>query len=98
MEIRNCIQATLNPLGVAVVIEAKQLTLDSFDDVFQWVQINGGSVEQWEWDNDQKWMIIKTLEGDHKAQLNDWIIKGVAGEFYPCKEYIFEETYERVEE
>ena len=81
-----------------VVIEAKQLTLDSFDDVFQWVQINGGSVEQWEWDNDQKWMIIKTLEGDHKAQLNDWIIKGVAGEFYPCKEYIFEETYERVEE
>ena len=81
-----------------VVIEAKQLTLDSFDDVFQWVQIHGGSVEQWEWDNDQKWMIIKTLEGDHKAQLNDWIIKGVAGEFYPCKEYIFEETYERVEE
>ena len=39
---------------------------------------------------------IHTLEGTHKADVGDWIIKGVAGEFYPCKPEIFEQTYERV--
>jgi hypothetical protein len=41
-------------------------------------------------------MIIHTLEGDMRASLNDWIIKGVKGEFYPCKPDIFEATYEAV--
>ena len=40
------------------------------------------------------WIAIPTLEGTMKASLNDWIIKGVAGEFYPCKPEIFENTYE----
>ena len=39
-------------------------------------------------------LLIKTLEGTHKANVNDWIIKGVKGEFYPCKPDIFELTYE----
>lgn len=39
---------------------------------------------------------IETLEGTHAAAPGDWIIKGVAGEFYPCKPDIFDETYERV--
>lgn len=43
-------------------------------------------------------LIIKTLEGEHLARPNDWIIKGVHGEFYPCKPDIFEKTYEAVEE
>lgn len=37
---------------------------------------------------------IGTLEGDHCASVGDWIIKGVKGEFYPCKPDIFEATYE----
>ena len=37
---------------------------------------------------------IKTLEGDMTVSENDWIIKGVNGEFYPCKLDIFEKTYE----
>jgi hypothetical protein len=41
-------------------------------------------------------LIIKTLEGDMKASIGDWIIKGVNGEFYPCKPDIFEKTYEKV--
>ncbi len=41
---------------------------------------------------------IKTLEGTHRADMGDWIIRGVKGEFYPCKPDIFEQTYERVEE
>lgn len=39
-------------------------------------------------------LIIETLEGNHRALVNDWIIKGVKGEFYPCKPDIFEATYE----
>ena len=39
---------------------------------------------------------IDTLEGQMKAQLNDFIIKGVKGEFYACKPDIFELTYEQV--
>jgi hypothetical protein len=42
-------------------------------------------------------MIIKTLEGDMKAQKGDWIITGVNGEQYPCKPDIFDKTYERVD-
>lgn len=39
---------------------------------------------------------IETLEGKMKASKGDYIIKGVNGEFYPCKPYIFEKTYESV--
>ena len=38
--------------------------------------------------------IVKTLEGEHIASKGDFIIKGVAGEFYPCKPEIFMTTYE----
>lgn len=44
-----------------------------------------------------KALIIHTLEGDMRADEGDWIIKGVKGEFYPCKPDIFEATYEPVE-
>jgi len=37
---------------------------------------------------------IRTLEGDIKASIGDFIIKGVQGEFYPCKSDIFAATYE----
>lgn len=42
------------------------------------------------------WINIRTLEGTMRAELGDWIIKGVKGEFYPCKNDIFERTYEPV--
>jgi len=38
---------------------------------------------------------INTLEGTMTASPGDWIIKGVKGEFYPCRDDIFEATYER---
>jgi hypothetical protein len=43
------------------------------------------------------WISIKTLEGTMLANLGDWIIRGVQGEFYPCKPDIFEATYEPVD-
>jgi len=42
-------------------------------------------------------LVIPTLEGEMKASKGDWIIKGVKGEFYPCKPDIFEATYESIE-
>ncbi len=41
---------------------------------------------------------IETLEGVMRADVGDWIIKGVLGEFYPCKPDIFAATYELVED
>ena len=41
-------------------------------------------------------LLIPTLEGTMRADVGDWIIRGVQGEFYPCKSDIFEATYERV--
>jgi hypothetical protein len=43
-------------------------------------------------------LCIKTLEGTMVASIGDYIIKGIKGEFYPCKPDIFEATYEKVEE
>ena len=50
---------------------------------------NGKDVSYW---------CIGTLEGSHVVSVGDWIIKGVKGEFYPCKHDIFELTYEAVTE
>ena len=47
---------------------------------------------------DTETLFVKTIEGDMRASLGDWIIKGVNGEFYFCKPDIFEKTYEQVEE
>jgi len=49
------------------------------------------------WHFNQNLLSIPTLEGTMTAQLNDWIIKGVNGEVYPCKPDIFEKTYDKVE-
>lgn len=41
-------------------------------------------------------MYIETLEGLMKADVGDWIIRGVKGECYPCKPDVFDMTYEKV--
>ena len=48
-------------------------------------------------DPEQRVIQIDTLEGEIEASYGDWIIKGVKGEFYPCKPDIFEMTYEKVD-
>ena len=54
-----------------------------------WILKNGGTVE-----NNNTDLKIKTLEGIMRADVGDWIIKGIKGEFYPCKPDVFEVTYE----
>lgn len=46
------------------------------------------------WINGTDKLEIHTLEGTHVANPGDWIICGVAGEYYPCKDLIFRATYE----
>jgi len=78
-----------------VVIEAIQFTEDSKFDVMEFITCNYAC----DWDVDNNKIIeIQTLEGVVTASLNDWIIKGVQGEFYPCKPDIFDATYEPVGE
>lgn len=48
----------------------------------------------WESNSFGKALIIETLEGHLSARIGDYIIKGVAGEFYPCRADIFARTYE----
>lgn len=85
-----------------VVIEAMQLTRRNYDVVFRWITIeNNGLIlesNNGEFREDSCYFIIKTLEGKHIASENDYIIKGVKGEFYPCKPDIFEMTYEKVDD
>ena len=78
-----------------VVIEAKQLlnTKESFNEIYEWLGMNVDlSAAQ-----DGTFINIATLEGTMQARIGDWIIKGIAGEFYPCKNDIFLATYEKVE-
>lgn len=48
-------------------------------------------------DAKSKQLYITTLEGNMKADIGDYIIKGLRGEFYPCKPDVFEKKYEEVE-
>lgn len=77
-----------------IVIRAIQFTIknqfeicDFFNgEPFEFVTFKGEIIQ----------MTITTLEGTMTASIGDWIIKGVKGEFYPCKNDIFEATYEEV--
>lgn len=74
-----------------VVIEAVQYDPCNQEPVIDWLDEHG-----WQWIN-QFGFRIKTLEsgdGWHEVSPGDWIIKGVKGEFYPCKPDIFDATYE----
>jgi hypothetical protein len=65
-----------------------------------------GPIQRWalQWDAGEDWLWapdrveIPTLEGVMTASVGDWIIRGVKGEFYPCKDDIFRATYDPVEE
>ena len=73
-----------------IVIEAVQ-----FDPQGDWPAcvIPWGNVRP----KDMSWGYIDTLEGKMHVLADDWIIKGIKGEFYPCKPDIFAATYELVE-
>lgn len=77
-----------------VVIEAHKLTPDNIEFLEPWC---GGSIKGIGLPVNERCIDIQTLEGEMRAEMGDYIIKGVKGEFYPCKPDIFEMTYEPVE-
>ncbi len=79
-----------------VVIEAMQLHEPNTPQDIE--NFCGGKVKGVGDMSKKMWIEIETLEGTHLADYGDFIIKGVKGEFYPCKPDIFEMTYEKVEE
>lgn len=78
-----------------VVIEAMRLTSGEVSSVIDWIKNSGGSAY---FSAMNSLVFIRTMEGNMRASLGDWIIKGVQGEFYPCKPDIFEATYERADQ
>ena len=80
-----------------VVIEAIRLPLssdDNLEDFHAWCRLVG--FENFTSERDET-LSIETLEGTMLANPGDWIIRGVAGEFYPCQDSIFKATYDAVE-
>lgn len=69
-----------------IVIEAVQWLGNNFEELKEFMDC--------EWERNDDILIIATLEGNHQANIGDWVIKGIKGEFYPCKPDIFEQTYE----
>lgn len=71
-----------------VEVEAMLWTGDNYPELTQW------SNEIWGYDPSGGTLRIHTLEGIMTANKGDYIIRGVLGEFYPCKPEIFNSTYE----
>ena len=78
-----------------VVIEAMRFTIEDENRVLSWITCNHYPSED---KNRNHTIVIQTLEGDMTASLGDWVIRGVKGEFYPCKNDIFIATYELAED
>ena len=81
-----------------VVVEAWEFTRDSIKVADSWVRCYRNDIVLFsQYGGEVIYIEIKTLEGTTRAELGDYIIKGVQGEFYPCKPDIFEATYELAE-
>ena len=72
-----------------LVVEAIQYTGENYEEVCKFAEIKLKR-------NISKKLLIPTLEGTMKASKNDFIVKGIRGELYPCKPHAFYETYEEV--
>ena len=81
-----------------VEVEAFQFYVDAMPDWFM-NKVSANDIVLFncnykEYCNGKAYCEIKTLEGVMRANIGDWIIKGVKGEFYPCKDDVFKMTYD----
>lgn len=77
-----------------VVIEAVQWSGNNLNEILDFMKDKQPNYYE---DDEQKLLTIQTLEGNMIASVDDYIVKGMWGEFYICKPDIFEQTYEVVE-
>ncbi len=85
-----------------VVIEAVKWTGDNLREIIDFTGLHPSALK-WTWEEyeqvvKENGLKIFTLEGSYMATIGDMIIKGVQGEFYPCKPDIFETTYDPLPE
>ena len=81
-----------------VVIEAIQFTDDNTETLIRLQEFMNRDIEVSYKNPKNPVLRIETLEGVMEASIGDYIIKGINGEFYPCKPDIFKATYEKVKE
>jgi len=84
-----------------VVIDAIQWTGNNLKEIINFTGLHE-SANKWTWQEyekivNEKGLKIFTLEGTMNANIGDWIIRGVKGEFYPCKPEQFELLYVKAE-
>lgn len=79
-----------------VVIEAMKFKRETYDDLREFTDRAANCLKIPRSPNGLAECNIDTLEGPLIATEGDYIIKGIQGEFYPCKPDIFEQTYEKV--
>ena len=79
-----------------VEIEAIQFTRLNWEEIQQFTNNTAHTLVIERRINGKCMCVIPTLEGEHIANENDYIIRGVKGEFYPCKPDVFELTYEKI--
>lgn len=78
-----------------VVIDAMQFNGNNQFEIMRWIEsLDTQRHITWHFTNGK--IEIPTLEGVMSCSKDDWVIRGVSGEFYPCKPDIFELTYEEV--
>ncbi|MBF0793326.1 hypothetical protein [Mammaliicoccus lentus] len=79
-----------------IEVEVMQFTDESIDKILEWGEgkITPNVPPMFFTD----YLSIDTLEGTMRVNYKDYIVKGVEGEFYPCKPDIFHKTYELIEE
>jgi hypothetical protein len=80
-----------------IVIQAMQYTERSHRECIAWCGARHLGIDEDGAEYETANLFIATLEGEMLCKLGDWIIKGVKGEFYPCKPDIFDATYESAE-
>lgn len=78
-----------------VIVEAIQFE-DTAERICELSEFMGGEMHVNYEDKNNPYIPIETLEGTMRASVGDYIIKGINGEFYPCKPDIFKKMYEKV--
>lgn len=76
-----------------IVVEAMHFDGNNYPEIRRWMygDLVSKAPDLWTFE-------IKTLDGVMQVSAGDWVIKGVKGEFYPCKSDIFEKSYKAVKE
>jgi hypothetical protein len=81
-----------------VEIEAVLWTGENWNEVVEFVRATGKPEDfaKVVYDQSSHLLLVSTLEGRVRCSMGDWLLRGVKGEYYPCRADIFEATYDEV--